>query len=192
MNTSPISPLRCLGRAPFALVIPRILPYSFPMLFGVCRLRGATGLTLDDSAILIVDAGSAKSAGRAIRRSGDAKIGAAKCVPMPAMRRDSMLRGRAASAQDILALGNGLKVSRVDARTIAAEVVELQPLRNRADVQLVANPMCRSSLTSLDPYRSVSMVSLRSGPFPTTIGRADDATPKGRDSIIAREGSRHA
>ena len=74
-------------------------------------------------------------------------------------------------SQTVDSVGNGLKVSRIDAASIPAQVVEVEALWNGADQQLIDDP-CR--LEVFVTHREVPIaVGPLAGPFPAAFALAD-------------------
>jgi hypothetical protein len=89
---------------------------------------------------------------------------------------------RAVAAQGVLAVGDRLKVVGVDAGTIPAEVVKMQPFGNRADEALVVDQQPVSGSTTYSGpvyFRAAWPTTNRTGwpltwPFARSVTRASD------------------
>ena len=64
------------------------------------------------------------------------------------------------SPQNILSWAHGFQVSWIHARWITAQMVNLQPQRNRADQQFVGKPMGQHLLTWFCTYFQIAIASL--------------------------------
>jgi len=87
------------------------------------------------------------------------------------------MRSRRERSANVLGMGDSLQVGRVATRSVAAEVVDLEPLRDRTDRQLESEPVCGVSATVIVGPTISFVVSAQ--PNPTrVVGSPVDASPE--------------
>lgn len=86
----------------------------------------------------------------------------------------------------VLRVRHGLKVLRVDAATVAAEMIDHQPFGDRADVTLVGETMSREGSAVVDEVPISRSASTRSCPLPTRLALSDVVAPAVLDRHHAR------
>jgi hypothetical protein len=95
-------------------------------------------------------------------------VGLAIQMALVAMGTSSVSCASTFAAQDILALGDRLKVIRANALTISAEMVELQPFWDRTDQDLIDDTM-GVGLATIDSHLAVARSSDMGYPIPAAI-----------------------
>lgn len=99
------------------------------------------------------------------------------------------------ASPDVLGVRDGLQVPRIDAPTVAAEMIQFEPFGNRADVLLVGEAVSRDDGHAALPLESsVSGAVLRAEPIPADIsGQRNGAyvSVKYNEWIASNGASRH-
>jgi hypothetical protein len=106
------------------------------------------------------------------RRSlrGVVGVGLSELMSMIAVRLGRVDGGGGNRAPErVLAFRDRLKVSGIDASPVAAEMVDVQPVRNGSDEQFVSHPV-RFDELPVTPYVSIAPHVTAGGPFPTARG----------------------
>lgn len=78
-------------------------------------------------------------------------------VATPAVRLGGIARGNGVSAQRVRAASDRLKVCRIHAGSVAAQVIQLESGRNRADAQLVGHTMRKPMTFATDAEGAVAL-----------------------------------
>ena len=111
----------------------------------------------------------------------------AKFVAALAVRLSGVASGEALASPLVLSGRDGFEVRRIHAGSVAAQMVDLEALGDRADEQLVGEAM-GGNATSVEAEHSVALLVPVRGPFPT-VGPLVDLGPEpflGRGSVHGR------
>ena len=151
----------------------RACPFRLPSRRVVLHLAIAVTLT-------------ATAIGSSARSRYERKVVARERVPANAVRFPSILGRRPSPTQQVLSVRDRLKMLRIDARRVAARVIEFTPARNRTDqasINEAVGPFARA--------RAVAVAFDVAGPRPALIRPAPRRGDQRRDSLLPAD-SRHA
>jgi len=90
-------------------------------------------------------------------------------MPELAVRLSGVSRVRGYATQHVHAMGDGLKVVRIDTSAIAAQMVYLQAIGDRAIVQFIRDSMRRGRYARPQSDESVALIVLTAEPLPAVI-----------------------
>jgi hypothetical protein len=98
------------------------------------------------------------------------RVGFVEGVPMITMRSRQQVSRKRSTSQEIGADGHRFEMIRIDASTVPAEMVKLQPVRDISDQKSIGDDMCSDVLLNvLEPKGTVARVKASGFPNPTAF-----------------------
>ncbi len=102
-----------------------------------------------------------------------------------ARRKPLAVLDRSGTSHRVLAVRDRFKVVGVHARTVAAEMVELHPLGNRPDAELVGPAVSLGDPLAANPEHAIAVAIVCGAPEPTVLSEQNLAPEPGSDVLMA-------